>query len=165
MKRKLITWLAITPLVLAALLIPAARYAKEQAGRAVCRDVLHCCIRKAMVMYSMDHDGQYPKTLADLASEYVSQPKLFICKSSGTIPGSMTNVDEWCDYIYLHWEDGTNTPPHYPWLYERRLSNHGGGIYVAPIEGDAFWDENASWLRKFAKDHPELDISLPVDVD
>lgn len=115
-------------------------------------------------MYVLDHDGAFPPNFATLARTYANAPKLYICPSSGTEPGPMETVDEWMDYIYIYWPDGTNTPAHYPWIYERRLSHHGGGIHVAPIGGPAFWDEGARWLQAFAKDHPELDIPMPEDL-
>jgi len=115
-------------------------------------------------MYAMDHDRQFPPRLADMAREYANNPSLFVCPSSGTAHGETTNVDEWMDYIYVYWPDGEDTPTNYPWIYERRLSNHGGGLYVAPIGGHAFWDEGARWLQTFAKEHPEFKIRMPDDL-
>lgn len=130
-----------------------------------CRAPLQCCIRKAMKLYAMDHDGQFPSNIASFAPSYASHPKLYVCPGSGTRPGSITNVDEWMDYIYIHWPDGERTPTNHPWIYERRLSHHGGGINLAPVGGNAFWDEGAEWLQRFAREHPELEIPMPEDLD
>jgi hypothetical protein len=118
-----------------------------------------------MAMDAMDHDGHYPSNLTALAQNYASQPKLYLCPGSGTPPGAMTNVDQWMDDIYLYWPHGEKTPTNYPWIYERRLSHHQGrGIHVAPVGGDAFWDEGATGLQRFAKEHPELRIPMPEDL-
>ena len=41
------------------------------------------------------------------------------------------------------------------------------GFAGYPISGDLAltWDENAEWLKNFAKEHPEYDIPLPEDVE
>ena len=163
-RRLLIVLLTIVVGVVAAgfIFVPIAR---ERARRARCISPLHCCFRKAMLMYAMDHDGSFPSNFASLAHSYAANPRLYICPSSGTEPGSLTNVDEWMDYIYIPWPDGEKTPTNYPWVYERRLSHHGGGIHVAPIAGPAFWDEGAQWLQTFAKEHPELEIPMPEDLE
>jgi len=158
-------WIGIFGLciILLGLAIPAVRAARERARRASCLSPLECCFRKALIIYSMDHDGQFPTNMAGLSTGqncYVTQPKLFICKSNGTKPGSLTNVDEWMDYTYIYWPTGTKTPTNYPWIYERRF-HHGNGVYVAPIEGEVFWDEGAKRLLQFAKEHPDLKIPLP----
>ena len=145
------------------MLVPPAR---EWARRASCISPLQCCFRKAMKMYALDHNGQFPSNFADLAESYARQPKLYLCPGSGTPPGSITNVDQWMDYIYIYWPDGEKTPTNYPWVYERRLRHHQGkGIHVAPIDGDAFWDEGAEWLQRFAEEHPELRIPMPEDLE
>ena len=61
-------------------------------------------------------------------------------------------------------------------MYDRRLSNHGGkGINVLLVDvvnayegirGPTFWfwDEDAKWLREFARGHPDVKIPLPEDL-
>lgn len=126
---------------------------------------LQCCIRKSSLMYSMDHNGAFPSNIHDLAS-YAGNVKLFICPGSGTKPPpSIAECTDWVDYIYISWPTGEKTPADYPWIYDRRLSHHQGrGINLAPIGGPAFWDEGARWLRKFAKEHPDLKIPMPEDL-
>ena len=119
-----------------------------------------------MSMYSMDHGGAFPSNMTGLADCGANSPKLFLCPGSGTVPGHMANVDEWMDYIYIFWKDGDKTPTNYPWIYERRLSHHRGeGIHVAPVAGPAFWDPGAQWLQKFVKEHPDLKIRMPDDLE
>ena len=165
MKRKIVVVVFVLVACLVAAGIAFLPVARERARRARCISPLQCCLRKAMAMYAMDHDGQFPPNFAALAGEYVSQPKLFLCPGSGTLPGKMENVDEWMDYIYIYWPEGKETPANYPWIYERRLAHHQGkGIHVAPIGGEAFWDEGAMWLQQFAREHPGFPIPLPEDV-
>lgn len=86
---------------------------------------------------------------------------------------SLATADEWMDYIYVYWPDGTNTPGDYPVMYDRRLSNHGGkGINILKVSGTrerkgapgtVVWDQEAAWLKQFALQHPEYTIRLPDD--
>ncbi len=163
MNRSLIVLLAVLFVAVSGGIV--LRSARERARRRRCMAPLQCCFRKTMRMYAMDHDGAFPPDFASLAEDYAPNPRLYACPSSGTVPGSITNVDEWMDYIYIYWPEGEKTPTNYPWIYERRLSHHGGGIHVAPIRGPAFWDEGAKWLRKFAEEHPDLDIPIPEDLE
>lgn len=76
--------------ILAGMLLPAVSSARERARRASCMSNLSQ-IGKAMVMYSMDKDEQFPNELKGL-SDYISQPKLFICKSATAMYGSADTV-------------------------------------------------------------------------
>lgn len=57
-------------------------------------------IGKACVMYSMDHGEAFPPSFLSLTN-YVSVPKLFICRGSGNKPGPIETVDQWTDYILV----------------------------------------------------------------
>ncbi len=78
--------------ILAGMLLPAVSSARERARRASCMSNLSQ-IGKAMVMYSMDNDERFPSQFYSLGSEYVSQPKLFICKSATADYGPADAVD------------------------------------------------------------------------
>ena len=78
--------------------------------------------------------------------------------------GAKDKIDSWMDYIYVYWPDFKNIPPDYPMMYDRRLSNHGNGICILFTDGHGEWDEGASKLQKFAKDHPEIKIPMPGDL-
>ena len=90
--------------------------------------------------------------------------------------GSITNVDQWSDFLYVYWPEGKDkTPGNLPLLYDRRMSNHGGkGINVFLVgaggalrpqpKGTWFWDEGARWLKEFVREHPQLKISMPEDL-
>ena len=165
MKRKtlIVLFVVLVGVVGAGLVfVPIAR---ERARRARCLAPLHCCFRKAIAMYAMDHNGAFPTSITEIAC-YADNVKLYICPSSGTksTASRVRDLTNWMDYIYIHWPDGEKTPANYPWIYDRRLSHHGDGIHVAPIAGPAFWDEGAQWLQKFAKEHSELEIPMPEDL-
>ena len=164
MKRRL-AWFIFLIVFVAAVLLVFVPWAKERARRSSCGSNLRgvwCTLQ----IYSMDHDGSYPGRLELLGKNtYITQPKIFVCKSAGTIAGSMTDVDDWMDYTYIYWPQGKNTPSNFPVMYDRLLSNHhGNGIQVIQNCGGWFWDTKGEWLKGFAKDHPELKIPLPKDL-
>ena len=66
--------------ILAGLLLPAIAAAREKARRTSCMSNL-AQIGKAAIMYSMDHDEQFPSNLVALADSGANTPKLFKCKS------------------------------------------------------------------------------------
>ena len=134
----------------------------------------------AIVQYANDNRDAFPPSAADLivpGRMYVAQ-SYFRCPKadSRAVPPQSIATDGRMDYLYVYWPDGLKTPRDYPVMYDRRLSNHGGrGIYVLRIEEvvirsredrpEVMWDENATWLKKFAKEHPEFDIPLPDDLE
>jgi hypothetical protein len=73
------------------------------------------------------------------------------------------------DYSFINWYDrypeGHRVPSSYPLLYDRSLSNHGGGIYVLKVGGEIIWDPGAAWLQCFSREHPEYSIPLPVGLE
>lgn len=79
--------------ILAGMLLPAVSSARERARRASCMSNLSQ-IGKAMVMYSMDNDERFPSHLYSLGGEYVTQPKLFICKSATAMYGAAETVTD-----------------------------------------------------------------------
>ncbi len=79
--------------ILAGMLLPAVSSARERARRASCMSNLSQ-IGKAMVMYSMDNDERFPSQFYSLGGEYVSQPKLFLCKSATAMFGAADSVSE-----------------------------------------------------------------------
>ena len=77
--------------ILAGMLLPAVSSARERARRAHCGANLSQ-IGKAVIMYSMDHDELFPSTMKGLDGEYISQPKVFICKSATAVYGASETV-------------------------------------------------------------------------
>ena len=57
-------------------------------------------IGKACVMYSMDHDEALPASFL-LLTNYVSNPKIFVCPHAKKAPGPIDTVDDWTDYVLV----------------------------------------------------------------
>lgn len=147
---------------------PAIHAARERTRRSSCMSNLGA-IDKMCVLYSMDNTNAFPPNITALCcltgTCYITELKVFRCWASHTQVGSMTNVDEWMDYIYIPWATGANTPPDYPLMYDRRLSNHQGkGINVVYLDGHVEFDEGAKRLKAFAAKHPKLHIPMPEDL-
>ena len=167
MKRKrLIVFLVVSVGIVGAASI-FLTVARERARRARCMSNLSC-LGKAFMMYAIDHDEGYP-TNAGCMADYANNAKIYICPSSGTTPPASLSVEgytNWVDYILIAWSNGVATPPEYPLMYDRRLSHHRGkGINVLWVDGRVVWDKNAKGLKTFAKEHPELEIPMPEDLE
>jgi prepilin-type N-terminal cleavage/methylation domain-containing protein/prepilin-type processing-associated H-X9-DG protein len=91
--------------ILAGMLLPAVAAARERARRTRCMSNLSQ-IGKAMKLYSMDHDEQFPTNFApDLASDdYAGNPKLFDCPSDNKGPAtSLADIDtDSCAYNIVY---------------------------------------------------------------
>jgi hypothetical protein len=117
--------------------------------------------------------GFFPTNLVPFAKSYppsmLSNPANnypLLCPGSTTQPGSVTNVDQWTDYLYVPWAryfpSKRAVPENYPLMYDRRFSNHGGrGVYVLKMNGDVIWDGGAAWLKRFSTEHPEFLLPMP----
>ena len=79
--------------ILAGMLLPAVSSARERARRASCMSNLSQ-IGKAMVMYSMDNDERFPSQFYGLGDEYITQPRVFFCKSSTAVYGPAETVTD-----------------------------------------------------------------------
>ena len=78
--------------ILAGMLLPAVSSARERARRASCMSNLSQ-IGKALVMYSMDNDERFPGHFHELGDEYITQPRVFVCKSATSKWGPAQTVD------------------------------------------------------------------------
>lgn len=150
---------------------------KQNAMRADCLSHLRAI---GFLLSSYDevhnHEGLLPNDLNILTNFVSSLHQLMICPGSGNSPALMTKRLEWIDYIYVQWPSAKGVYTNYPVLYDRRLSNHAGkGVNVllgdvvntgGGVQGPIrwFWDPNAEWLQKFAREHPDLHVPLPEDI-
>jgi len=99
-------------------------------------------IGKAMKMYSMDHNDNLAVSFSALTN-YADNAKLYICYASGHLPGDMTNVDEWADYVLVSGlrEGDPRDSVHAFCLPE----NHKGtGTYILFRDGSVQWYDAAS---------------------
>lgn len=169
--------LAFGGLVLLGMLVVWLLHQRELARRYQCRAALRStCL--VLNLYRERHAGELPLSFSAL-SNYTS-PRLFVCAGSDKRAGSWTNTTDWMDYFYVRWPEVTEIYTNYPLMYDRRLSNHGGeGINVLLVDGlvssmvagkpdtfhgQFFWDEDAQWLRRFAREHPSVQIPMPEDI-
>jgi prepilin-type N-terminal cleavage/methylation domain-containing protein/prepilin-type processing-associated H-X9-DG protein len=94
--------------ILAGMLLPAVSSARERARRSACMSNLSQ-LGKALVMYSMDNSEAYPTYFYQLGPEYISQPKLFVCKSDSS-RGAAVSVSQTamtatnCSYNLVLWD-------------------------------------------------------------
>lgn len=86
-------------IVLAGMILPAVMASYERASRTSCMSNLSH-MGKACAMYSMDHGGPLPSTFLSLA-EYANNPRLFTCRSTKKMWGTLQTVDEWTDYVLV----------------------------------------------------------------
>ena len=103
------------------------------------------------VRYWNFNGASFPPSLASLAD--TNPPANFVCPSSGHAPGSMTNVENWTDYIYLSGTHMDNSelldvatiicPP----------ENHGGQF------GHVVW--GGGWIERLPADKVRALIKEP----
>ncbi len=96
------------PSILAGMLLPALNKARDRARTVSCANNLKQ-IGLGMVMYANDHKENFP--VPDGAAgleiirkgDYITDPKIFVCPSSGTKPArpGQTLAEDTVDYIYL----------------------------------------------------------------
>jgi hypothetical protein len=126
-------------------LVPVGISAGHNRRRSTCMNNL-AQIGKALCMYSMDHNEQYPQDLQTLAIEMKLPPKLFICPQSKHVAGSLSNLNEWTDYVYIHGLSATNDA-NVPVVFEFPANHNGVGGNVLYNDGSLCW-WNAKDLRK-----------------
>ena len=148
---------------------------KNQYEESLCPSHLRS-LGAVLAMYSEVMNNALPPKISILpANEYVL-PSFLGCpdKDLEAKPANYDEFDKWIGYYYVYYPDWKKLPKDYPVLYDKRLSNHNSkGIFILNIEKirqpktavpGPFWDEGAQWLKKFAKDHPDLNISMPEDL-
>lgn len=130
-------------LILPALLFPALAKTKELARRSACQNNLHQ-LDMALVAYCYPAQNFYPTNLNQLPTSDVS-PNVFVCPGSGNKPGSLNNVEDWMDYIYVSGQ-GPSTPAGVPIFIcpPEHHKNLGGCVLDS--------DHSTRWVSK-----PEID--------
>jgi prepilin-type processing-associated H-X9-DG protein len=122
--------------LLAGMLLPAVAAAREKARRTSCMSNLGA-LGKCGVMYSMDNDRAFPD-FKSLATFGANAPKLFICKSSGHLPGDIATVDQWTDYILVPVAvRGTNDEDVV--AFDKAPNHKGKGGNVLYVDGSVTW--------------------------
>ncbi len=93
--------------ILAGMLLPAVASARERARRTKCMANLSQ-FGKSLKMYSMDNNERFPNENNDFAeqmSDYISNPKLYICPSDNVRTGAADRIgdidDSTCSYAFV----------------------------------------------------------------
>src|SRR5262245_56438701 len=52
-------------------------------------------------LQSWNLNGPIPPTSLDGLAQAITNASTFVCPASGHLPGSLTNIEDWTDYIYF----------------------------------------------------------------
>ncbi len=123
-------------LLLAAMLFPALRGAREQGRRAKCVNNLKQ-ISAALHMYATDHNEKFPPNLQALVDEgYIDDLNVFICPSSGL--SQISNADQGS---YLYNAGLTESAPSTtPIVCDKPENHQGRGGNVLYVSGTVKWE-------------------------
>jgi len=134
-------------------------------------NISHCVnnlsqIKLALLMYPGDHGGAYPPDFRELIP-YLggrrTSPSLFVCYGSGHARGSMSNVNEWTDYVYIA-NLTESDPVSAPIVFCPADNHYGRGALVIErtggrlkfVESDSVVDEYYSKLPKESRDRVKI---------
>ena len=130
--------IAVAPFVLTAAILPMLATARPHHSRASrCMSNLSQ-LGKAMKMYAMDHGDAFPTSFVSLTN-YMDNPKLYVCPYSGTKLGPIETADQWADYILV-----TNLTERSPSELVHAYCKPGNhrdnkGINVLFVDGSVQW--------------------------
>ena len=119
----------------------------------------------AMLQYSSEHDGEFPKTFGLLVKEgYLTTFKVFVCPSSGhSIPadfpkpdgdnlstlglGVLNRIDEWSDYVIVQGVT-SDSPANFILIHDKWGSHNGEGSNIWFIDGHVKWHTDLDEMLK-----------------
>ena len=133
--KKIGTFLALLVLAVFVVLffvIPNLHWTSPEGLRTHCMSNLSQ-IGKALMLYSKEHDGAFPKTIQALTN-FCENPKLYICRSSGHTPGPITNLTDWTDYTYI-----PNPTTNMVWAFCPPKNHNGTGGNILFVDGSVCW--------------------------
>lgn len=126
--------------ILAAFLTPAIGNARSRAARVNCGNNLKQ-IGLAIHTYSIDHNEQFPDSLNDLYPDYIDDPKVFACPSSGDEMSGNGSLSGEISYDYV---SGLNeSSPSTAVLAQDQSNNHKGGGNVLYVDGHVAWSKES----------------------
>ena len=89
-------------------------------------------------MYAMDHAEAFPSSFVALTN-YMNNPKLYICPHSGKKVGQIETADQWADYILVtNLKEGSSSGLVHAYC---KPGNHldNKGINVLFVDGSVQW--------------------------
>jgi hypothetical protein len=119
--------ISIIVAVLLMVLVPAVRRACQRSSGPGHDDIGNLLsIGKAFLMYSLDHDGEFPP---DWSRFEGLEPTDFVTRRNRDKAGNMSNVMEWTDYVFVT-NLTANSPPDAILAYSppRNYADKGGVI-------------------------------------
>lgn len=124
--------------LVACLILPAVISPHTPSHRSRCMSNLSQ-IGKGCAMYAIDHNEAFPTSFRSLTN-YINNPKIYICPSSRTKSGTMDTVDQWSDYILVTNLNAAMASDLV--LAYCKPGNHtNAGINVLAIDGSVMWQE------------------------
>jgi hypothetical protein len=139
-------------------LLPGFFLKSEKSCRLACMDNL-MSIARASKAYASSHEGAFPPDWHALAAFSVGdthiEPSVFVCRGTGTKPGSMAEVESWAEYILV---PGVlvGDPPETVLAYDLAVHHGGDGAPVLYIDGSVGWKYAAEISQLRTKDGQQL---------
>lgn len=81
------------------ILLPMVMQVKEKASLVLCMNNLKTIMLSAKV-YSEDNEGKFPPNIQSIA-KYIDDPRVFICPKTKHLPGNMSEIEKWSDYVLV----------------------------------------------------------------
>lgn len=118
-------------------------------------------IGKACMMYSMDHNEAFPHSFSQITN-FLPNPKVFVCSSSGHKPGPLHLVDQWTDYVLVTNVSAASRSDHVV-AYGRPENHDGKGCHVLFVDGSVIWvsPKDFTNLTCNVKSHSKLNTREP----
>jgi len=123
--------------MLFAILLPSVSQARGRAQRVKCMSNL-AMIGKSCMVYALDHDDIYPPNFKAIANDYKTHPKIFVSPATGNVPGNISSVDEWSDYVLVPNRDGSASPNNIL-AFSKPECYPGEGGTIVTISGAVRW--------------------------
>jgi hypothetical protein len=112
--------------------MPMIVWQRDKAERAACNQRM-TMVLNALSLYAADHGKKFPPRLDDLVPDYLAQPEVFTCPTTGTTyayVGGLTSGD----------------PSTYVIVYEVDAAHRKGG-HVGTVGMQAQWRSNVQWVE------------------